>query len=131
MVINLLLSYRPLQLVKWSFLSHPPIHPSNSVLCISNSPVSNEGKPPGLVVLSIFRCEHWNPRRQEQKKSEKKKSLKTLYICQQSLWAALLLLTVVNFAIFFKHNLQVSCGGVWRVVFYYDPSWMIVLICHL
>ena len=59
-VINLLLLYRPLQLVKWSFLPHAPIHPFNGVLCIFDSPLPNEGKPPGLVVLSIFRCEHWN-----------------------------------------------------------------------
>ena len=59
MVINLLL-WRPLQLVKWSFLPHSPIHPFNGVLCIFDSPLPNEGKPPGLVVLSIFRCEHWN-----------------------------------------------------------------------
>ena len=51
------------------------------------------------------------------KKVKRKQLLKTLYNCQQSLWAALLLLIVVNFAIFFKHNLQVSCGGVWRVLF--------------
>ena len=54
MVINLLLLYRSLQLVKWSFLPHSPIHPFNGVLCIFYSPLPNEGNLLGLSFSLFF-----------------------------------------------------------------------------